>query len=53
MERAGALVERFSNKRSVEKCVWQDEKHFTLELPLNHQNSHVYGKNRKGDISDD
>ena len=52
-ERAGALAERFSNKMSVEKCVWQDEKDFTLEVPLNHQNSRVYGKNRKGDISDD
>ena len=51
-ERAGALADRFSNKRSVEKCVWQDEKDFTLEVPLNHQNSRVYGKNRKGDISD-
>ena len=52
-ERAGALTERFSNKRSVEKCVWQDEKAFTLEVPLNHQNSRVYGKHQKGDISDD
>ena len=52
-ERAGALAERFSNKRNVEKCVWQDEKDFTLEVPLNHQNSRAYDKNRKGDISDD
>ena len=52
-ERAGALAERFSNKRSVEKCVWQDEKDFTLEVPLNHQNTRVYGKNQKGDITDD
>ena len=52
-EIAGALAERFSNKRNVEKCVWQDEKDFTLEVPLNHQNSCVYDKNRKGDISDD
>ena len=52
-ERAGALADRFSNKRSVEKCVWQGENDFTLEVPLNHQNSRVYGKNRKGDISDD
>ena len=52
-ERAGALTEKFSNKRSVEKYVWQDEKDFTLEVPLNHQHSRVYGKNRKGDISDD
>ena len=51
-ERAGALAERFSNKRSVEKFVWQDKKDFTLEVPLNHQNSRVYGKNQKGDISD-
>ena len=52
-ERAGALAERSSNKRSVESCVWQDEKDFSLEVPLNHQNSRVYGKNQKGDISDD
>ena len=52
-KRVGALAERFSNKRSVKKCVWQDEKVFTLEVPLNHQNSRVYDKNRKGDISDD
>ena len=52
-ERVGALGERFSNKRSVEKCVWQDEKDFMLEVPLNHQNSRVYRKNRKGDISED
>ena len=28
-ERAGALAERFSNKRIVEKCVSQDEKDFS------------------------
>ena len=44
-ERAGALAERFYNKRSGEKYVCQDEKDFTLEVPLNHQNSRVYGKN--------
>ena len=38
-ERAGALAERFPNKRSVEKCVWHDEEDFILEVPLNHQNS--------------
>ena len=52
-ERAGALAEKFSNKRSVEKCAWQDEKYFMLKVPLNHQNNRVYGKQRKGDISDD
>ena len=53
MERAGALAKCFSNKRSVEKCFWQDEKDFTLEIPLNLQNSRLYGQNRKGVISDD
>ena len=33
--------------------MWQAEKDFTLEIPLNHKDSRVYGKNRKGDISDD
>ena len=51
-ERAGALAERFSSKRSIEKCVWQDEKDFTLEVPMNHQNSRVYGKTQKRDIAD-
>ena len=46
-ERAGALAERFSNKRSAEKCVWQDEKDFMLEVPLNHLNSRVYDKKPK------
>ena len=44
-ERAGALAERLSNKKSVEKCLLEDEKDFTLEIPLNDQNSRVYGKN--------
>ena len=52
-ERSGALAERFSETRSVEKCVWQDEKDFTLEVPINHQNSRVYGKSLKSDISND
>ena len=51
-ERSGALAERFSNKRSVEKCVFQDEKDFTLDVPINHQNSRVYGKGKKADVSD-
>ena len=40
----------FPIKGVFEKCVWQDEKDFTLEVRLNHQNSRVYGKNRKGDL---
>ena len=54
-ERAEALAERFgSNKRKIEKCVWQDEKDFCLEVPLNPQNSRVYGdgKNRTFQIID-
>lgn len=38
-ERATVLAERFTkNSRSFEKCVWQDEKDFTLEVPLNPEN---------------
>ena len=45
-ERAKALAERFgSNKRKIEKCVWQDEK----DVP---QNSRVFGDDRKSDIDD-
>ena len=43
-ERAGALAERFSHKRSIEKIAFQDERDFTLEVAINHQNSRV----RKG-----
>ena len=50
-ERAEALAERFgSNKRKIEKCVWQDKKDFCLEVPLNPQNSRVYGDGKKSDI---
>ena len=51
-ERAGALAERFSHKRSIEKIFFQDEKDFTLDVPINHQNSRVYSKaGKEGDIS--
>ena len=34
--RAIALAEKFErNSRMVEKTVWQDEKDFTLDVPLN------------------
>ena len=49
--RIGSLRERFeSNIRMIEKTVWQDEKDFTLEVPLNLQNDCVYGKGKKSDI---
>ena len=49
-ERAGALAEKFSKKRSIERCVWQDEKDFTVDVPFNAQNNHVYGMDKKDKI---
>eukprot|EP00111_Clytia_hemisphaerica_P015309 TCONS_00045177-protein len=51
-ERSGALAERFSHKRSVEKCVFQDEKDFTLDVLINSQNSRVYSQGKKADVPD-
>jgi len=52
--RAGMLADRFEkNPRLVEKCVFQDEKDFTLEVPTNAQNNRVYGKGGKKDVPDD
>ena len=49
--RAGSLRERFeSNICMIEKTVWQDEKDFTLEVPLNLHNDRVYGTGKKSDI---
>ena len=49
--RAGKLADRFErNPRLIEKCVFQDEKHFTLEVPLNPQNDRVYYKGEKKDV---
>ena len=43
--RALALAEKFErNTRMIEKTVWQDEKDFTLNVPVNLQNDRVYGK---------
>ena len=33
--------------------VWQDEKDFTLEFPVNLQNSRVSGKKKKSDFLDE
>ena len=41
-KRSRALVDRFRKSRAVKICVWQDEKDFTLDVPLNSQNSRAY-----------
>ena len=52
-ERAGALAEGIGrNSRNIERCVWQDVKDFTLEVPLNPQNSCVYVNGSKNDADD-
>ena len=52
-ERAGALAERLgTNSRNIERCVWQDEKDFTLEVPQNPQNSRVYVNGSKKNVDD-
>ena len=46
--RAIALAEKFErNTRMIEKAVWQNEKDFTLDVPVNLQNDRVYGKGKK------
>ena len=43
-----ALAEKFKrNTYMLEKTVWQDEKDFTLDVPVNLQNDRVYGKGKK------
>ena len=43
--RALALAEKFErNTHMIAKAVWQDEKDFTLNVPVNLQNDRVYGK---------
>ena len=34
-------MDRLRKSRSVDKCVWQDEKNFILDVRLNSQNSRV------------
>ena len=35
------------NPRVIEKCVFQDEKDFSLEVPINQENNGVYMSNRQ------
>ena len=52
--RAIALAKKFErNTRLIEKTVWQDEKDFTLDVPVNLQNDRVYGKGKKSDVPDE
>ena len=52
--RAIALAEKFErNTRMIEKTVWQDEKDFTLDVPVNLQNDRVYGKGKKYNVPDE
>ena len=37
----------------IEKTVWQDEKDFTLDVPVNLQNNRVYGKGKKYNVPDE
>ena len=50
---AGSLRERFeSNIRMIKKTVWQDEKDFTLAVPVNFHNDRVYDEGKKSDMPD-
>ena len=46
------MADIFRKSYSVEKCAWQNEKDFTLDFPLNSQNSRVYGFENKDNIQD-
>ena len=37
----------------MKKTVWQGEKDFTLDVPVNLQNDRVYGKVKKSDVPDE
>ena len=51
---ADSFKKRFgsNNIQMIQKRIWQDEKDFTLEVPVNLQNDRVYGKGKKSDILD-
>ena len=52
--RACSLRERSeSNIRMMGKTVLQDEKYFTLEVPVNLQNDRLYDKGKKSNIPDE
>lgn len=51
VQRSINLREKFEkNQRFIEKAVWQDEKDFPLDIPVNTQNDRVYYKGKKSDV---
>ena len=49
-----ALAKKFErNTRMIDKTVWQDEKDFALDVPVNLQSYRVYGKGKKSDVPDE
>ena len=44
------MAEKFSKKRSIKRCVWQDDKDFIVDVPFNAQNNRVYGIDKKDKI---
>ena len=51
---AEKIAEKFArNTRMIEKTVWQDEKDFTLDVPINLQNDRVYEEGKKSDVPDE
>ena len=52
--RAIALAGKFErNTQMIEKTIYQNEKYFTLYVPVNLQNDRVYGKGKKIDVPDE
>lgn len=53
VNRAVGLIKKFEkNPRMIEKTVWQDEKDFSLHVPVNTQNDRVYYQGKKSDVPD-
>ena len=53
VERASCLLEKFeTNLPMIEHGVFQDESDFTLQIPINSENEHVYFKGRKKNVPD-
>ena len=42
-----SLGRKILKKRSIEQCLWQDKKDFTVDVPFNAQNNRVYGMDKK------